>query len=63
MTLCVRGECPAADLVNWAARKGLALSSRDALIAAQTINRRARLFTTDGDFGSLAGLAGLKLFE
>jgi predicted nucleic acid-binding protein len=46
----------AADLANWAARKGLALSAPDALIAAQTLNRRARLFTTDSDFGSLAGL-------
>ena len=53
----------AADLANWAARKGLALSTADALIATQTLNRRARLFTTDSDFGSLAGLAGLKLVE
>jgi predicted nucleic acid-binding protein len=53
----------AADLANWAARKGLALSTPDALIAAQTLNRRARLFTTDSDFGTLAGLAGLKLVE
>ena len=51
----------AADLVNAAARKGLALSTLDALIAAQALNRRARLFTTDGDFEKLAGLAGLKL--
>jgi predicted nucleic acid-binding protein len=53
----------AADLVNWSTRKGLALSSPDALIAAQTINRRAQLFTTDADFGSLAGLAGLRLLD
>jgi len=51
----------AADLVNAAARKGLALSTPDALIAAQALNRRARLFTTDGDFEKVAGLAGLKL--
>lgn len=51
----------AADLVNAAARKGLALSTPDALIAAQALNRRARLFTTDGDFEKLAGMAGLKL--
>jgi predicted nucleic acid-binding protein len=53
----------AADLVTWAARNGLSLSSPDALIAAQTLNRRARLFTTDTDFGSLAGLAGLRLVD
>jgi len=47
--------------VNAAARKGIALSTPDALIAAQAVNRRARLFTTDGDFEKLAGLAGLKL--
>jgi predicted nucleic acid-binding protein len=51
----------AADLVNAATGKGLALSTPDALIAAQALNRRARLFTTDGDFEKLAGLAGLKL--
>ena len=51
----------AADLVNAAARKGLALSTPDALIAAQALNRRARLFTTDGDFEKLTVLAGLKL--
>jgi predicted nucleic acid-binding protein len=53
----------AADLVTWAARKGLGLSTPDALIAAQTLNRRARLFTTDSDFGSLVGLAGLRLVD
>ena len=51
----------AADLVNAAARKDLALSTPDALIAAQALNRRARLFTTDGDFEKLTVLAGLKL--
>ena len=33
----------------------------DALIAAQAFNRRASLFTTDGDFPKLAAMAGLKL--
>jgi predicted nucleic acid-binding protein len=51
----------AADLCNLAARKGVALSTPDALIAAQAFNRRASLFTTDGDFPKLAALAGLKL--
>lgn len=51
----------AADLVTAAAAKGLAFSTPDALIAAQAINRRARLFTTDGDFGALAALSGLRL--
>jgi predicted nucleic acid-binding protein len=52
----------AADLGNLAARKGVALSTPDALIAAQAFNRRALLFTTDGDFPRLAALAGLKLY-
>lgn len=51
----------AADLVNAAAAKGVALSTPDALIAAQALNRRASLFSSDGDFDELAGLAGLKL--
>ena len=52
----------AADLANRAARRGVALSTPDALIAAQALNRRARLFTTDGDFPKVAAFAGLKLF-
>ncbi len=51
----------AADLTTAAARKGVALSTPDALIAAQALNRRATLFTRDGDFTPLAGLAGLHL--
>jgi predicted nucleic acid-binding protein len=51
----------AADVANLAARKGIAVSTPDALIAAQTINRRARLFTTDADFEPLVKLAGLRL--
>lgn len=53
----------AANLVNAGARKGVALHTPDALIAAQALNRRARLFTTDGDFERLAGWAGLRLFR
>jgi predicted nucleic acid-binding protein len=51
----------AADLVSVAARKGLALSTPDALIAAQTMNLRASLFSSDDDFDELADIAGLKL--
>jgi predicted nucleic acid-binding protein len=50
----------AADLAS-AARKGIALSTPDALIAAQALNRRAALFTRDADFGPPAALAGLHL--
>jgi len=50
----------AADLSKLAARKGVALSTPDALIAAQAFNRRANVFTTDGD--RLAALAGLKIY-
>lgn len=52
----------AADLSNAAAREGIALSTPDALIAAQAVNRRARLFTTDGDFLRLAAVAPVRLF-
>lgn len=51
----------AADLASAAARKGIALSTPDALIAAQALNRRATLFTRDSDFTPLAALAGLQL--
>jgi predicted nucleic acid-binding protein len=51
----------AADLVNHAVRQGRALSTPDALIAAQAINRRASLFTTDVDFEALAGISSLRL--
>jgi predicted nucleic acid-binding protein len=52
----------AADLSNLAARKGVSVSTPDALIAAQAFNRRASLFTIDGDFPPLAALAGLRLY-
>lgn len=51
----------AADLVTQAARRGVALSTPDALIAAQAINRRARLFTTDDDFQDLARVTTVRL--
>lgn len=53
----------AADLASLAARKGLQLSVPEALIAAQAVNRRARLFTADADFGTLAAMAGLRLVQ
>lgn len=51
----------AADVTNACAGLGLALSTPDALIAAQALNRRATLFTTDADFQRLQEIAGLKL--
>jgi predicted nucleic acid-binding protein len=51
----------AADIVNSASAKGVAVSTPDALIAAQAVNRRATLLTTDADFGKLAKIAGLRL--
>jgi len=51
----------AADLVSLAASRGTALSTPDALIAAQALNRRASLLTSDEDFRRLAGLGALKL--
>jgi predicted nucleic acid-binding protein len=47
-------------VVSLAARRGIALSTPDALIAAQAINRHASLFTSDADFATLAW-SGLKL--
>ena len=50
----------AADVASLAARRGVAISTPDALIAAQAINRHASLFTSDADFAKLAW-SGLKL--
>jgi len=51
----------AADLVSVAAGHGIALSTPDALIAAQALNRQASLLTSDEDFQKLTGIGGLKL--
>lgn len=51
----------AADVVNACAAQGVALSTPDALIAAQALNRRARLFTVDADFRRLPASIGLRL--
>jgi predicted nucleic acid-binding protein len=62
LVLATEGDhLKAADLVSEAARQGRALATPDALIAAQAINRRAALFTTDVDFETLAGLSSLRL--
>jgi predicted nucleic acid-binding protein len=62
LVLATEGDhLKAADLVTHAARRGRALSTPDALIAAQAINRRAALFTTDADFEALAGDSSLRL--
>lgn len=62
VVLATEGDHPrAADIVNTASAKGVAFSTPDALIAAQALNRRATLLTTDADFGRLAKLAGLRL--
>lgn len=51
----------AADVASACAGLGLVFSTPDALIAAQALNRRARLFTTDGDFRRLPAAIGLRL--
>jgi predicted nucleic acid-binding protein len=51
----------AADLVSEAARRGVTVTTPDALIAAQALNRRASLFTADDDFRRLVAIAGLQL--
>jgi predicted nucleic acid-binding protein len=51
----------AADVVSRCRQKGIAVSSMDALIAAIAMNARARLFTTDEDFGGVAAVVSLKL--
>jgi predicted nucleic acid-binding protein len=52
----------AAAILNGCARKGVAISSVDGLLAAIAVNRNARLFTTDRDFARVAKLFPLKLF-
>jgi predicted nucleic acid-binding protein len=42
------------------ARRGVTLSTPDALIAAQAVNRRAHLFTTDADFQDLVRVTALR---
>ena len=53
----------AAQLVNQSLDQGFVLKTVDALIAAQTIAREARLFTLDQDFEQIATHAGLSLLR
>lgn len=53
----------AARLVNAGAAVGIAVSAPDALIAAQTIGRRATLFTADPDFRRLARFSSLQILQ
>ena len=51
----------AAKLVNGAARRGVAVSTADGLIAAQAVRLGALLFTVDPDFARIPSSAGLRL--
>ncbi|HLN57552.1 MAG TPA: PIN domain-containing protein, partial [Thermoanaerobaculia bacterium] len=51
----------AAAIVNGCARKGVAISSVDGLLAAIAVNRNARLFTTDRDFARVSRTFPLRL--
>ena len=51
----------AASILNGCARKGVAISSVDGLLAALAVNRNASLFTTDRDFARVSRLFPLKL--
>jgi predicted nucleic acid-binding protein len=53
----------ASQIVNTCRRKGIACSSVDALIAAQTIENSGRLFTTDTDFQRIASCSTLMLYQ
>ncbi len=63
LTAAVGDHVLAADVVNRCRRRGMAVSSIDALIAALAINSKASLFTTDEDFERIAGLVPLRLFQ
>lgn len=53
----------AAEIRNQARRHGIAASTIDCLIAAQTLHLSAELFTTDADFVRLAPLCRLRLYS
>lgn len=53
----------AAELVNTALRRGVALSTPDALIAAQALALGAKLFSTDEDFERLTKFTPLEVVQ
>ena len=53
----------AARIGNACRGHGVACSTVDALIAAQTVEGKGRLFTTDTDFERIAAYSGLKLLR
>jgi predicted nucleic acid-binding protein len=53
----------AARLSNAAAARGIAASTPDALIAAQTSRLKARLFTIDPDFEKLSRVTSLSILH
>ena len=52
----------AAHLANTCRQAGIATTTPDCLIAAQTITRNGQLLTTDKDFDRMASCSGLRLF-
>jgi predicted nucleic acid-binding protein len=62
IVLAIEGDHEeAAKLANTAARRGVAVSAPDALIAAQAVRVGATLFTVDPDLVRIASFAGLRL--
>lgn len=53
----------AARIANLCARKGVATSTVDCLIAAMAISKKAPLFTIDQDFARMAPHCGLTLLK
>ena len=63
LTASIGDHVLAAEIVNKCRRRGVAVSSGDALIAALAVNARGTLFTVDEDFQRVAKLVPLKLLE
>ena len=53
----------AATIANHCQSAGVAAAAIDCLIAAQTIRRKARLFTADADFDRIARVVDLRFVE
>jgi predicted nucleic acid-binding protein len=62
VTATVGDHVLAADVANKCRRRGVAVSSVDALIAALAINAKAQLFALDEDFAQIAKVTPLRLF-